>query len=391
MHRKIVVYQNDNNTNLINVFVYEDNKLVEVYEENAEDKRLEGNIYLGQVKDIAEGIQSAFIDIGQNKKAIIHIKDLIPKVSDVTGNEELDVRKYNIKDYVKPNQDIIVQIKRDNSNSNKGPKVTHDIKLIGSYIILMPYSKFTTVSKKIENEDERKRLIDITNKVLEENKVDCAAIIRTASENVEQSVLEEDIKKTIERWNEIQRVSKKSISPKLLYDGEGIIGKLLCDFSESDLEIVTNSKFMHNILGEKYPERTITLDANVLSKNSSEFSEKQKRKVWLKCGGYITIDSTEAMVTIDVNSGKFEGKLNLEENLFKVNKEAAEEIARQMRLKDLGGIIVIDFIDMVSQEDRLNIKKVMQEEVKKDRTKVQVMEFTRLGLLELTRKPIYGK
>jgi len=391
MRHRIIIYKNEDNCNLLNVFVYEDNKLVEIYEENIDDKRLEGNVYLGEVKDIATGIQSAFVDIGQQKKAIIHIKDLISKESEKTGNENIDLSKYNINNYVKRGENIIVQIKRDNSNSEKGPKITHDIKLIGKHIVLMPYSKFITVSKKIENNFERKRLIDITNDELKKHNQNFGAIIRTSAENVNEDIINFDIEELLERWNLIQKLARNNTGPKLLYDNQGIIGKLMCDFCEEDLEVITNSKDLLKELKSKYTNRIIKYDANILNKDSKEFVEKEKRKIWLKCGGYITIDVTEAMNTIDVNSGKYEGTQELEKNLFQVNKEAAEEIARQMRLKDLGGIIVVDFIDMKEAEDRKNVKEIMQEAVKLDRTKVQVMDFTKLGLLEITRKPIFGK
>jgi len=391
MHHKLIIYKNESNSNLLSVFVYEDNKLVEIYEENAEDKRLEGNVYLGEVKDIATGIQSAFVNIGQEKKAMIHVKDLIPKASDKTGNEDIDLSKYNINDYVKKDENIIVQIKRDNSNSTKGPKITHDIKLTGKYTVILPYSNFVTVSKKIEDAAERKRLIKIAKDELKKCNVNLGVIVRTSSQNLNEEIIKLDMEELLDRWKKIQRLAKRSKGAKILYDNQGIIGKLMCDFYEEDLEVITNSKVLSYELKEKYPERNIKFDTKVLNKDSKEFTEKDKRKVWLKCGGYITIDVTEAMNTIDVNSGKYEGKQELEKNLLQVNKEAAEEIAKQMRLRDLGGIIVVDFIDMKDVADRNAVKEVMQNAVKADRTKVQIMDFTKLGLLEITRKPIFGK
>ncbi|MBR3134731.1 MAG: Rne/Rng family ribonuclease [Clostridia bacterium] len=364
------------------IFLYENGELVEQYQESIEEKRLEGNIYLGKVKNIIKGMQSAFIDIGIEKNALIHIKDIIPKESDVTGNNEINEKDYNINDYIKQGEEILVQIKKDSSKT-KGARVTKDVKLVGKYIVLMPFSKFITISKKIEESSERQRL-----KMCVEEHIDrkqYGIIIRTSAENKKEKIIIDDIKSTIELWNGIQKKAEISEAPCELYSNEGIIGKIITDYEPLGLEIETNS--------EEIKKQIEKISKSVLVKIDKSINKEieEKKKIWLKCGGFITIDKTEALIAIDVNSGKCLGKRGLEETVFKVNKEASEEIAKQLRLRDLGGIIIVDFIDMEKEENRTKIKEIMVEALKKDRSKVQIIEFTKLGLLEITRKNIYRK
>lgn len=366
----------------IQVFVYEKGILVEQYQEQYENKRLEGNIYLGKVMDVVKGMQSAFINIGTDRNAFIHISDIILNSSETTKKEE-------ISKIIKPNENIIVQIKRD-SNNSKGPRVTKDVKLTGKYVILMPFSKFITVSKKIENENERERLIGIVKSHLEEIKLTndgftYGAIIRTSAENKEQKLIVEDIEELIHKWKEILNKSKEKVPPTELYNNNGIVGKLINDFEPLGLDIVTNSEVVKQFI------KNIDDNIEVTFENDINQEINQDRKIYLNCGGFITIDETEALVAIDVNSGKFTGKKNLEDTVLKVNLEAAKEVAKQIRLRDLGGVIIIDFIDMHDNKDREKVKNKIQEELKKDRSKVQVLEFTELGLLQLTRKHILAK
>ena len=379
MEHKLVINQIEN---INNIFLYEDGKLVEQYQEEMNAKRLEGNIYLGKVKNIIKGMQSAFVDVGLDKNALIHIKDIIPKESSVTGNNEIDEMNYNIDDYIKINENILVQIKKDSSKT-KGARVTKDIKLVGSYIVLMPFSKFITVSKKIEDNKEKNRLKKVIDDIID--KKEYGVIIRTSANGKSKKEIQEDADKLIEMWNKIQQKAKNDIVPCELWSNKGIVGKLITDFEPLGLEIVTNSEIEKNYIERINPNLRIKIDSEI------DQEMEEKKKVWLKCGGFITIDKTEALVAIDVNSGKCLGKRELEETVFKVNVEAAEEIAKQMRLRDLGGIIVIDFIDMEKDDSRKKLVKIMNEALKKDRSKVQIIEFTKLGLLEVTRKNIFRK
>lgn len=375
-------------------------KLEEVYEEKDTTRRLEGNIYLGIVKDILPGMQAAFVDIGKEKNTFIHIKDILPKVSKITGNKNEDLEKYNIKKYIQRDTPILVQVKKD-STSLKGAKISTDIHIPGRFVVVMPKDKFITISKKIEDEKERERLLKIAKEAVEDN---VGIIVRTAAQCKSKEELSLDIKNTIQKWNQIQEKSKKAIKsrkPQELYKSSSILEKILLDTIDNGIEkIWVNDK---NIYEEvKKCIEQIDRDSNVkvelkntdnlldMYDTDDQIEKAKARKVWLKCGGFITIDKTEALTAIDVNSGKFTGKQNLEETVLKVNKEASKEIAKQLRLRDIGGIIIIDYIDMQEGKSRQEVLEALKEELKNDRSKTQVIEFTKLNLLELTRKHMFS-
>ena len=372
------------------VAVVQDGELVELYNEKFAEKRLEGNIYLGKIKNIIPGMQSAFIDIGEEKNALVHIKDIIPKASNVTGNVYEDTSKYDIAKIVKPGDEILVQVKRD-CNEQKGPRVTKDIKINGKLVILMPYSNFITISQKIQNEEEIKRLKEIIKKKLPEG---CGAIIRTAAEGKSEEEIVSEIHILLDFWNNLLKsaneMKNKNLAPVKIYDNDGIVGKIITDLAENNLEnIYTNDKDLAKHF-ETMKDKII-FQKDVLDKYEVKNKMKLDRKIWLKCGGFITIDKTEALTAIDVNSGKFTGNKNLERTVLKVNREATKEIAKQIRLRDIGGIIIIDYIDMEEEKDKEDIRNYIIECFKQDRSKVQVLEFTKLGLLEITRKHILGR
>ena len=365
--------------NKIKIFLYQENDLTEFYVEDINKKRLEGNIYLGIVKDVVKGMQAAFIDIGEEKNALIHIKDILQKESNITGNVHLNTEKYQIQKLIKPGDKILVQIKRD-CDEQKGSRVTKDIKLTGKYLVIMPYTEFITASTKLE-ESEKERLIKIVKNNLPKG---FGAIIRTACRNKEEKLIKKDLEELIAKWQKI-RLKENMQAPLKLYDNNGLIGKLITDFEPFGLEVFADSEDT-----KKYILDNIENKVNISVKQIDEKSDFP-RKVWLKCGGFITIDKCEALTAIDVNSGKFTGKTELEDTVLKVNLEATKEIAKQIRLRDIGGIIIIDYIDMEKEEDRIAVKNKMLEEIKNDRSKVQVLEFTKLGLLEMTRKHILGR
>ena len=358
---QILIQENKDNKQIA---LIEDGQLLEYYEENNDTNRREGNIYIGIVKDIIKGMQSAFVDIGTEKNSFIHLKDVLPKIDETKQKNDETIDIGNI---IKPNQKILVQVKKD-SNEKKGARVSTHINLPSQYIVLMPNTDIITVSQKIEDEKEQERLIKLVKEHLEENN---GAIIRTSAQGKEKEVIE-DIKKIQEKWNNIIQtsVNPNQNKPKLLYKSEDIVEKILIDLVDKPIEV----KKGKNIF-QKYE-----LDKQIEKINN--------RKIWLKCGGFITIDKTEALTAIDVNTGKYTGSKNLEQTVFKVNKEATIEIAKQLRLRDIGGIIIIDFIDMNNQEDKNKIEQLLKEELKKDRTKTQVEGFTKLDLIEMTRKHI---
>lgn len=369
----------------------ENGKLVEIYEENEDSKkaRNEGNIYLGIVKDIVPGMQAAFIDIGTEKNSFIHVKDVIPQV-DEKVEKKIDAK---INDVVKPKQKMLVQIQKD-SNDKKGARTTTHIKLTGKYVILMPNTNIVTISQKIVDEKEKERLLKIIKSKLPEN---TGAILRTASEKKTEKDLVQDLEQLINKWKKIKsKFDETGAEPQLLYQSPSIIEKIVLDMPENKIDKieVNDKKECEEIKAmlEDLQEKNIKLEIkpDLLEKYELEkqIEKSKQRKIWLNCGGFITIDATEALVAIDVNSGKFTGKNTLEDTVYKVNYEATIEIAKQLRLRDIGGIIIIDYIDMQKAENKEKIEKLLKETLKQDRAKTQVEGFTKLNLMELTRKHI---
>ena len=367
--------------------------VVEYYEDDNKEEKKEGNIYIGIVKDIIEGMQSAFIDIGTEKNSFIHLKDVMPKIDET--KEKIDTN-INIKDILKKNQKILVQVKKD-SNEKKGARVSTHINLPSKYIVLMPNTNIITVSQKIEDKKEQERLIKLVKENLSK---DNGAIIRTSAKGKEEEIIR-DIKNAERIWNDIvsTNINPNENKPKLLYKSEGILEKILIDFVENKInKIIVNDKKEQKEIEKIIESNSEYKDIKIVLKNDENIFEiydiekqiekSKNRKVWLKCGGFITIDKTEALTAIDVNTGKYTGNKKLEHTIFKVNKEATVEIAKQIRLRDTGGIIIIDYIDMENAEDKNKIEELLKEELKKDRTKTQVEGFTKLDLMEMTRKHI---
>ena len=383
------------------IALIENGNLVEYYEEDNELERKEGNIYIGIVKDIVKGMQAAFVDIGSEKNSFIHFKDLLPKIDETKLNEKmkkqaLSEAQIDIEKLIKPNQKILVQVKKD-SNEKKGARISTHINLPSKYIVLMPNTDIITISQKIEDKKEQERLISLVKENLTQGN---GAIIRTSAEHKTQEVIE-DIHHIEEKWNNILKISvdPEQNEPKLLYKSEDIVGKILIDLADKKLKtIITNDKKEKERLevlkkaNKEYQKIEIILQTqkDLLEQYRlyEQIEKMQNRKIWLKCGGFITIDKTEALTAIDVNTGKYTGKSDLQQTVYLVNKEATIEVAKQIRLRDIGGIIIIDYIDMPDNEDKKKIENLLKEELKKDRTKTQVEGFTKLDLMEMTRKHI---
>ena len=312
----------------IDVCVLENNLIVEIYSYKQGEESILGNIYRGEVKDVVDGMQAAFIDIGLEKNAFIPIKDAIPK-TDVT--KESQSIAFKISDVLHVGQKILVQVRKV-PTSLKGARVSTHITIPGNYIVLMPNTDIITISQKVERNEEKDRLVEMLKRNIPEG---YGAIVRTDAVGINEE--------------EIKQVGLKSKESIQFVDSKNIIQ-----------------------------------DQGFMSSYESAF----KRKIWLKCGGYIVIDKTEALTAIDVNSGKYVGNKNLEQTALIVNKEAAAEIMHQIRLRDVGGIIVVDYIDLLNKENQSQIIKIMQNEAKKDRSKIDIKGYTELNLVELTRKTI---
>ena len=385
---KELVICSSNNRKIIALI--EDEELVEKYEEDEEDKSIEGNIYVGKVQNVLTGLQSAFVNIGEKRNAFIHVKDILPKV-DITKNEEVEEKPIN--KLIKPGDPLIVEVKKE-AVDKKGTRLSTHISLTSRFVVFMPNANFITVSQKIEDENEKARLKEIVSKYLPNG---TGAIIRTVAEGRAEDEIKNDILKTIEKWKNI-KLKQVEKFPQKIYDKGGVLKKTIIDLVDSNLDkiILQNEEDLENvksILDEIDSTVNIEIDENILSKYSLEKQMKlaENKKVWLKSGAFITIDKTEALVAIDVNSGKFIGKNDAEETITAVNIEAAKEISKQIRLRDISGIIVIDFIDMQKEENKKAVIAEIVKNSKKDRSKVQVEEFTKLNLMEITRKHINSK
>lgn len=384
------------------IVVVENGRLVEKYQENDGAERLEGNIYIGKVQNVLLGMQAAFVDIGKEKNTFIHIRDVMPKASNETGNKNEPLNKYNIKDYIRTEMPILVQVKKD-STSKKGARVSTHMNISGRYIVLMPNSEFITVSKKIEDIKEKKRLLNIVKPIVPKG---YGIIIRTSAEGKNETEIKEDLDKLIKKWQNILEKynnlkKQKTFIPKIIYKNQGIIEKLILDLVDKELtRIIANDETTYAEIEKDIKNMQLDSDIKLELKKGetvldiydleTQLEKADNRKVWLKCGGFITIDKTEALTAIDVNSGKYVGTKDLAKTIFTVNKEATVEIAKQVRLRDIGGIIIIDYIDMENKDDKEKILKELEENLKKDRSKTQVIGFTPLDLLEMTRKHMWS-
>ncbi len=380
------------------VALMENGKLVEKYDEVSGQNRLEGNIYIGKVENVLYGMQAAFVNIGEEKNTFMHIRDIMPRVSNETGNKNEMLSKHDIKNYIKQGMPVLVQVKRDSTNK-KGARVSTHINMPGRFVVIMPNTEFITVSQKIEDQEEKERLKNIVKENLPKG---YGAIIRTSAYGKEEDLIKKDINKIVEELtcinNEFSEVKlrKDKFKTKLLHKNDGIINKLLIDIIDQGIEKVwTNNSEVYKEVeklvkdtgnSEKVRVELKTEDLLTMYDLDDQIEKAINRKVWLKCGGFITIDKTEALTAIDVNSGKYIGGKDLEQTVFTVNKEASIEIAKQIRLRDIGGIIIIDYIDMERQESKDKITEILKDSLKKDRSKTQVIGFTPLNLLEMTRK-----
>lgn len=383
---ELIVNQMDNK---IEVCVLEDNSICELYVYNEAKDNIMGNIYLGKVRNVVDGMQAAFVDIGMEKNAFISVKDAAPKVDVVREKQVID---FKISNVLKPNSNILVQVKKM-PTAEKGARVSTHITLPGNYIVLMPNFEVVTVSQKISSDVEKDRLVEIVKEIIPSG---FGAIIRTDAEGVSKNDLVNDFRNVMNVWKKIEMKSKAE-KIALVYDEHEVVSKLSRDLINQKLEkiYINNEKLYKEIkeyISSNEMKKNIPIELLKVEDIIDKFGLKtellnvESRKVWLKNGGYIVIDKTEALTAIDVNSGKFVGNSDLEQTALEVNLEAAKEIMKQIRLKDIGGIIVIDYIDLNKKEHQNQIIEAMKSEVLKDRSRIDIKGYTELNLVELTRK-----
>ncbi len=376
------------------VAMIEGGVLQEVHIEREARRGIVGNIYKGRVSRVLPGMQAAFVDIGLEKAAFLHASDIVPHTECVAENEKQQFQVRDISELVRQGQDIVVQVVKDPLGT-KGARLTTDITLPSRYLVFMPGASHVGVSQRIESEEERERLKRTVSKYCDE---DGGFIIRTAAEGADDKELSQDAMFLKRLWKKVGERRAKYKTRSTLYGELGLAQRILRDFVGTELtRIQVDSRLVFETLkeftSEFVPELTEKLDLYEGDKPifdmfdaENEIQRSLDRKVELKSGGYLIIDQTEAMTTVDINTGAFVGRRNLEETIFNTNTEATQAIARQLRLRNLGGIIIIDFIDMLSEDHRERVLFSLDQALSIDRVKTNINGFTQLGLVEMTRK-----
>ncbi|MEZ9231121.1 ribonuclease G [Vibrio amylolyticus] len=368
--------------------------LQEIHIEREAKRGIVGNIYKGKVSRVLPGMQAAFVDIGLDKAAFLHASDIVPHTECVAENEKQQFQVRDISELVRQGQDIVVQVVKDPLGT-KGARLTTDITLPSRYLVFMPGASHVGVSQRIESEKERNRLKKVVADYCDEHG---GFIIRTAAEGADEKELSQDAAFLKRLWSKISERRAKYKTRSTLYGELGLAQRIIRDFVGTELDnIMIDSRLeyegMLEFTGEYVPELTDKVELYEGEKpifdmydTENEIQRSLDRKVELKSGGYLIIDQTEAMTTVDINTGAFVGRRNLEETIFNTNIEATQAIARQLRLRNLGGIIIIDFIDMISEEHRKRVLTSLDNALSKDRVKTNINGFTQLGLVEMTRK-----
>jgi ribonuclease G len=400
MAREIVINATKHESRIA---VLDEGQVVELWVERTRQRTIVGNIYKGRVTKVLPGMQSAFVDLGLERDAFLYVSDVIEEVEDLEseGSDEIHLDEVqrpeaSISDLLREGQEIVVQVSKD-TIAAKGARITTHVTLPGRFLVYMPTVNHVGVSRRIENEGERARLKEILERV---RTGPGGFIVRTAGEGRDEAEFISDLEYLTELWEQIRRRADKVSAPASLHHDLDLVLRTIRDVLSPDFKTV----WVDSV--EQYQRIVEFLDQiqpNLVSRVrlylrddpifdefgiEPEIAKALKSKVWLKSGGYIVINQTEALVAIDVNTGKYVGKRNLEETVFRTNLEAAREIVRQIRLRDLGGIIVLDFIDMEEPANRGALFETLENEVRKDRSKTKILQISEFGLIEMTRKRV---
>ncbi|HWQ69338.1 MAG TPA: Rne/Rng family ribonuclease [Patescibacteria group bacterium] len=414
MKREIIV-----NSSIVEtrVAVLEDGVLVELLIDDSKNKSIAGNIYKGRVLKILPGMQAAFVDLGLAKDAFLYVRDIFEDVEEyeqlLTIGEEGESaespseeprptfsrgrrQQASIEEILKEGQEIVAQVAREPLGT-KGARITSHITLPGRYLVYMPTEQHVGVSRKIENEGERTRLKQIIEEINPQRE---GVIVRTAGVGKERAEIEADLEFLRSLWKKIKGKAETLAAPALVQKDLDLIFRIFRDlFTKEVVRLVVDSpteyerclEYAESLHPELKSHLFLYTEDEPIFKSfgiEREVEKALRHKAWLKSGGYIVLEETEALVSIDVNTGKYVGKHDFEETVLKTNLEAAQEIARQVRLRDLGGIIIIDFIDMARQESRDRVVQELKEALKPDRSPTNVSLLSELGLVEMTRKRV---
>jgi ribonuclease E len=370
------------------IAVLEGRELIEHYVAKHADESIVGNVYIGRVENVLPGMEAAFLDIGEARNAVLY-------VGEVSYEEELEGPPPRIETLLKSGQAVVAQVTKDPMGS-KGARLTTEVSLAGRYLVLVPNSDSLGISRRLADA-ERRRLRDIANRIRPEGH---GMIVRTAAVGASEEDLERDVTRLTRIWNEVSERIEGAKPPKLIYSEPPLAIRVVRDLFTADVEevIVDSEESYHQIrdyLEEVAPEFgdrvSLYTDGMPLFERYHVTEQVRKaidRKVWLQSGGHIVIDRTEAMTVIDVNTGRYVGRSTLEDTVLHANLEAAEEVAKQLRLRDIGGIIVIDFIDMGYERNRDELLRTFERALLRDKTRTQVYGVSELGLVQMTRKKV---
>lgn len=385
------------------VALVENGIVTELYVEQTSEQGLVGNIYRGRVIKVLPGMEAAFVDIGLDRAAFLHVSDVYEEVKEleallnVTESEErlpAHIHAPLIQELLHEGQEVLVQVSKE-PMGGKGARITSYISIPGRHLVFLPRVNQVGVSRRIESEDERKRLKDMVSSIKPQ---EYGFIVRTASEGADQRKIKTEMDFLLKLWDNIQNKNSKVSAPALVYKELDTTLRAVRDlFTQEVNKLIIDSKeeyqkilefidtFMpgleHSV--ELYEGHEPLFDAYGIE---MELARALGKKVWLRSGGYIVIEMTEGFTAIDVNTGRYVGKRDLEETILKTNLEATKEIAYQLRLRNIGGIIVIDFIDMEKQADRERVLSALRKALKKDKSKTHVLQMSELGLVEMTRR-----
>ncbi len=404
MHKEIVVNVSSGETRIA---ILEDHQLVEVMVEHGEGGRIVGDIYKGVVGAVLPGMQAAFVDIGQPKSAFLHVsdmRDVTAEFGDLNSDEPFEVEEGQrmaspnvpIQDLLKKGQEILVQVTKE-PISTKGPRVTTQISLPGRFLVLVPFSGSVGVSRKIEKSPERDRLKALAREI---RPPWGGLIVRTAAAGASKRQIKRDLKFLVKLWKKTNSIAESHRAPALIQREMGLTAGLVRDVFTADVDrLIVDSRRGYREIGgylrsvapelkgrvEYHRDSTPIFDAYDIE---GDIEKSLRRKVYFKKGGYIVIDHAEALTAIDVNTGRYTGKKNQEETILNTNLGAAREIGRQLRLRDIGGIIVIDFIDMASEGNRQKVVQELKKLLARDRARSKIYPISELGLVQMTRQRV---
>src|SRR4249920_2690396 len=400
MTKEMIVSSNGHETM---VAILEDDLVAEIFVERERQRGVVGNVYKGRVSKVLPGMQSSFIDLGLERDGFLYVADVLSSIDDLDAGEGEQEEKpqAKIEDLLKEGQEILVQVVKEPLGT-KGARLTSHVTMPGRFLVFMPTVDHVGVSRKIESREERSRLRGIVKKFRDEHGFVGGVIIRTAASGRSEADIVSDLSYFHEIWTEVRRKMENRRPPAVLFQEQSLVTKLLRDMLTEDYTAIRLDDeaehrrvvaLVERIMPASLPRvKMYTKEFPIFEEYGiqAEIDKALRPKVWLKSGGYLVINPTEALVAIDVNTGRYVGKKSgrLEDTIVKTNLEAVKEIVRQLRLRDVGGIIVLDFIDMEEKKNRQKVLQAVELELKKDRSPSKALQVSDFGLIIITRKRV---